>query len=69
MASPDKMKARYKGFYTKLKKVSPKVTDQTIYVYLRNVSRLHNLTHDSDTLPASGDWLKSKKLIHLSSVT
>ena len=62
MATPEKMKARYKGFYTKLKKVSPNVTDQTLYVYLRNVSRLSQLIHDSDTIPATGTWLSQKTL-------
>ena len=62
MATTEKMKARYTHFYTKLKKVSPKVTDQTLYVYLRNVTRLYKLTHDSDTIPTSGTWVNEKKL-------
>jgi len=62
MASHEKMKTRYKDFYKKMHKVSPNVTEQTLYVYLRNVTRLYKLTHETDTVPATGAWLSEKKL-------
>ena len=62
MADLKKMETKYKGIFTKLKKVSPKVKTNTLYVYLRNLDRLHKLNNEGD-LPSSGEWLKNKQLL------
>ena len=63
MATAAKMKAKYGAFYEKLHKTSQNLSVQSVYVYLRNISRLRGLLHDSEELPESGKWLLEKKLL------
>jgi hypothetical protein len=63
MATIPKMKAKYGTFYDKLHKTSKQLSVQSLYVYLRNISRLRGLLHDTEDLPESGKWLLDKKLL------
>jgi len=63
MASPEKMKARYGALYDKMRKASDKISNQSLYVYLRNLSRLYGLIHDSEVVKGDGKWLLKKELL------
>ena len=63
MATAPKMKAKYGSFYEKLHKTSKNLSVQSLYVYLRNISRLRGLLHETEELPENGKWLLEKKLL------
>lgn len=64
MASDEKMKTKYGTLYEKVKKASGKITTQSLYVYMRNLSRLYSLTHETDEIPeGNGKWLLDKNLL------
>ena len=63
MATVPKMKAKYGSFYEKLHKTSKNLSVQSLYVYLRNISRLRGLLHETEELPNNGKWLLDKKLL------
>jgi hypothetical protein len=64
MATEQKMKLKYGALYEKVKSTSQKISTQSIYVYLRNLSRLYALTHETDAIPKSGGkWLLEKELL------
>ena len=63
MATVPKMKAKYGSFFERLRKSSKNLSVQSLYVYLRNISRLRGLLHDTEDLPDSGKWLLDKKLL------
>lgn len=63
MASEKKMKAKYGPLFEKVKKTSDKISTQSLYVYLRNLSRLYGLVHDSETIKGDGKWLLKKDLL------
>ena len=62
MATPEKMKQRYGALYEKMRKASAKISDQSLYVYLRNLSRLYGLIHESEVIKGDGSWLTKKPL-------
>ena len=57
MSSPQQMKAKWSEFYDKMKQACAKCTDGTIYVYLRNASRLRKLNADTEDIPKTSGWL------------
>ena len=65
MATEQKMKLKYGALYEKVKSTSEKISTQSIYVYLRNLSRLYGLTHETDVIPlkSGGKWLLEKDLL------
>ena len=62
MATAEKMKDRYGALYEKMRKTSAKISDQSLYVYLRNLSRLYGLIHESQVIKGDGKWLTKKEL-------
>ncbi|MAD43386.1 MAG: hypothetical protein CMH98_00135 [Oceanospirillaceae bacterium] len=63
MATEEKMKKKYGALFERVKKTSGKISTQSLYVYLRNISRLYALTHDTDVISGDGKWLLKKELL------
>jgi hypothetical protein len=57
MSTPKQMKAKWPDFYPKMKAVCSKCSEKTVYVYLRNTSRLRKLNHETEDIPKSSAWL------------
>ena len=64
MASEEKMKEKYGALFQKVKKSSDKISTQSLYVYLRNLSRLYGLIHETEVIPpGNGKWILKKELL------